>query len=522
MIPKRIQAKPSRWLFSLLLCSGLAVAQPTPWATPSAAAVDVMLNKANEAIVKGDWASAAGFHRWYHEHGTTFAPSHGGVRLSFALVAWRALAEKYPPALADLRDARDRAASKVRAGGHGLHRPMSDLTAIDEVLGDPRVTVDTFTWLRDRRPADAREFASLALPALLAADQAAMALPYIDPDEVLRSAQSTMNTFTQARFAPPNQSAEDRLRTAHGIVDGNAAPSVAALANGGERERAEALVAGLRAMLGPDAALPATVEALGGKAPRFGRFGAAPPLATPPVWTPPEQPDLDALRDQARADKAAGRFAQAAAYHRWYHANALNIRPSHRGVRLSFALSDWRALAEVYPPALQDLREARDHAAAQVRAGGPATRQATRDLVALEYTLADPSASAAIALWLQAHRPADLPAFVSEALPALVAAGNAALAIQHFDAKQMLAAIDETFKRLSVPSSSDRTPAEALRSAQSFADREAASAVAAMVQTGQAERARAFLAQLKALIGADAKLHACNDALRGFAPPFRR
>ena len=255
-----------------------------------------LFDKANEAIVKGDWASAAGFYRWYHEHSRAYV-GHGGVRLSFALAYWRVVAEKYPPALADLRDARDRAASKVRAGGHGLHGPMSDLTAIDGVLGDPRVTVDTFAWLRDRRPADAREFASLALPALLAADQAALALPYIDPDEVLRSAQSTMNTFTQARFAPPNQSAEDRLRTAHGIVDGNAAPSVAALVKGGERERAEALVAGLRAMLGPDAALPATVEALGGKAPPFGRFGAAPPLATPPVWTPPEQPDLDALVD---------------------------------------------------------------------------------------------------------------------------------------------------------------------------------------------------------------------------------
>lgn len=481
-----------------------------------------MFDKANEALMKGDWASAAGFHRWYHDHSRGY-PGQGGVRLSFALAYWRVVAVKYPPALADLRDARDRAATKVRAGGYGLHGAMSDLTAIDGVLGDPRVTADTFAWLHERRPADARALAQLALPALLAADQAALALPYIDPDEVLRDTRSSLDTWTQARYAPPNQSAEDRLRRAQGLIDGNAAPSVAALVKGGERERAQALVAELRKLLGPDAALTATVAALEGTAPPFGLFGGdAPLLETPPVWTPPDQPDLRALRQQARADMAAGRYAQAAAYHRWYHAHALRIDPALSGVRLSFALSDWRALAEVYPSAMLDLRAARDEAAARVRAGGPDTRQAVRDLVALEETLGDPSATASTALWLQTHRPTDLPGFASTALPNLVAAGNAALAIQHFDAKRALSRIEENFKSISVAYRSDRTPEDARRSAQSFADRDAAPAVAAMVQTGQAERARAFIAEVRAVIGADAKLHSCNDALRGFAPPFGR
>lgn len=39
----------------------------------------------------------------------------------------------------------------------------------------------------------------------------------------------------------------------------------------------------------------------------------------------------------------------------WFHDNVLKHRPSMAGVRLSFALSDWKKLGEVYPPALDSL-----------------------------------------------------------------------------------------------------------------------------------------------------------------------
>jgi len=44
----------------------------------------------------------------------------------------------------------------------------------------------------------------------------------------------------------------------------------------------------------------------------------------------------------------------------WYHENALAIDSSYRGVRLSFALSNWMKLAEQYPPALSAFKDIRD------------------------------------------------------------------------------------------------------------------------------------------------------------------
>ncbi len=518
-----ITAKPtrSRWLLALLFCSGIAMAQSTPWIVPSATEVDALYQQAQEATAKGEWERAAGLLKRYHEMSRAPGP-HGGVRLSYALAYWRQVGEKYPPALGDLRDARDRAASRVRAGGYGSRSAMNELASLNAHLNDAGATADTFAWLLERRPADARAFAPLALPALVAANRVAMALPFIDTDELLRDAKRSVETDLDPRFGLPGWTEQDRIRFAQESMDRRAAPTVAALVKGGAFDRAQALATSVSALLGPDAALPATAAALKGQAPKFGDLGDLPAPTFEPVWTPPAQPDLDALERQARADLAAGRYARAAAYHRWYFAKVLDIAPSYSGVRRSFALSSWRALGELYPAALQDMRDARDDAAAQVRAGGPEQRQAVRDLVALEEHLADPSGSAATALWLQIHRPADLPAFVSEALPALVAASNASLVMQHFDAQQTLAAIQRTFKVLSENDRSDRSADELRRSAQAFTDGQAAPAVAAMVQMGQAERARAFVAQVRELIGADAKLPACDDALRGFAPPFSR
>ena len=44
----------------------------------------------------------------------------------------------------------------------------------------------------------------------------------------------------------------------------------------------------------------------------------------------------------------------------WFHDNALDIQKSMSGVRLSFALSDWKKLGTQYPPALTALKQIRD------------------------------------------------------------------------------------------------------------------------------------------------------------------
>lgn len=64
--------------------------------------------------------------------------------------------------------------------------------------------------------------------------------------------------------------------------------------------------------------------------------------------------------DAAHLGTLEGKYAEALAEYIWFHHNALAERPSLYGVRLSFALSHWKELAEVYPPALAAIREVRD------------------------------------------------------------------------------------------------------------------------------------------------------------------
>jgi hypothetical protein len=57
----------------------------------------------------------------------------------------------------------------------------------------------------------------------------------------------------------------------------------------------------------------------------------------------------------ARYAAAEGRHEFALAEYVWFHDHALEETPSLYGVRLSFALRDWKELAEVYPPAREAL-----------------------------------------------------------------------------------------------------------------------------------------------------------------------
>lgn len=80
--------------------------------------------------------------------------------------------------------------------------------------------------------------------------------------------------------------------------------------------------------------------------------------------------------DQAKkALDDAERFAQQGEYekalerHVWFHENALKIKPSYYGVRLSFALSYWVELGKKYPKAMETLKSIRDQKTSRLIAG---------------------------------------------------------------------------------------------------------------------------------------------------------
>lgn len=242
-------------------------------------------------------------------------------------------------------------------------------------------------------------------------------------------------------------------------------------------------------------------------------------------WTPPAQPDVDQILKQARElSRPGGDPEQAAAMHRWYHQHALAHAPSHGGVRLSFALSDWHALALRYPPALADMQAARDRAAERLRAGGPNPREAMSDLAALDQQLADPRVSAELMAWLDANRPADARSFAPLAMAAVVASGQHALALRYLDQNALVRNSERQLRGMT--DSAERLPEtqrpEFRQGVVSYLDRQAAPAVAALAQAGRAQDAQQLLDRLQGVLGQDAQLHLCRDGLRGFAPPFRR
>lgn len=76
-------------------------------------------------------------------------------------------------------------------------------------------------------------------------------------------------------------------------------------------------------------------------------------------WTPPENPDPQEILREAKEDKKQRRYDIALAKYVWFHHHALEYRESLSGVRLSYALSDWHDLADVYQPAMVELEQVR-------------------------------------------------------------------------------------------------------------------------------------------------------------------
>ena len=68
-----------------------------------------------------------------------------------------------------------------------------------------------------------------------------------------------------------------------------------------------------------------------------------------------ETTDMQAYLNQTRERVREGRYQEALERMLWFHHNALTYMPSMAGVRLSFALADWKRLADEYKPALDSM-----------------------------------------------------------------------------------------------------------------------------------------------------------------------
>jgi hypothetical protein len=144
-------------------------------------------------------------------------------------------------------------------------------------------------------------------------------------------------------------------------------------------------------------------------------------------WSPPDPPDPGAIFDELRQDTKAGRYADALAKHLWFHENALQYEPGLYGVRLSYAISEWRDLGQHYPPALDDLKAAREKAEAACRTD-PDVRERFHDFVSINGVLGEEDVTVGLFMWLDANRPEVAQEVHDVARPALIRAGKHELA----------------------------------------------------------------------------------------------
>ena len=87
-----------------------------------------------------------------------------------------------------------------------------------------------------------------------------------------------------------------------------------------------------------------------------------------PTLAPDEKPDFQKILNSAKSLTDEGSYEEALQRYLWYFDHSRNDA-SQRGVRLSFALSDWIELGRRYPKAKQALVEIRDADARQFSAG---------------------------------------------------------------------------------------------------------------------------------------------------------
>ncbi len=156
--------------------------------------------------------------------------------------------------------------------------------------------------------------------------------------------------------------------------------------------------------------------------------------ATHAAWTPPANPNPQAILNEAQADMIAGNYEQALAKHVWFYRNALKFDRALYGVRLSFALSYWKQLATVYPPAKTKLVAFRDEAANKVTSGEN-LRESFHDFESINSVLGDEKKTAELFTSLDKKNPKAATQVFNVARPALIRAGDIKLCSKYVDAK---------------------------------------------------------------------------------------
>jgi hypothetical protein len=139
------------------------------------------LNDAQSFALQGRYEEALQKHLWFHENALKYAPAMTGVRLSFALMYWIQLGEKYPKARQALVSIRDRDTQEC-TGGKGSFALFMDVAGINRALKEEPKTVELFKTLHAKNPELAQKCYHVAEPYLVAQHEYRICSAYIaDP-----------------------------------------------------------------------------------------------------------------------------------------------------------------------------------------------------------------------------------------------------------------------------------------------------------------------------------------------------
>lgn len=147
--------------------------------------------------------------------------------------------------------------------------------------------------------------------------------------------------------------------------------------------------------------------------------------------------DPDKVFDEALQAHRDGKYEEALRKHIWFHQYALDFQPSLYGVRLSYALSDWRCLATKYPDALAALEYFAEKAEDEIKDGGD-VYSIFHDFESINKVLGNEERTIALFEWLDRNDEGVAERVSNLARPALIDAEKYILIGKYLDSEREL------------------------------------------------------------------------------------
>ncbi|MBV8037864.1 hypothetical protein [Roseateles sp.] len=240
----------------------LAASTAQAWEPAQDMAAQQVLRDARQDASAGRLAEAAEKHLWFHQHVLEREPSMEGVRLSFAMHDWVALARRYPPAMAQLIAVRDSTVTRIDAGGMAGKQALNEVISINNYMHAPESTRDAFNRLLQRDPVVAERSTPDVLPALIELNDIELASKHLRVDEELNRVERFYGHIKALKSSLPADQVEDMKRWQQRHVDIQLARVAYVLCKDRREADAERVVARGRALLDPDASVHHMTEAL--------------------------------------------------------------------------------------------------------------------------------------------------------------------------------------------------------------------------------------------------------------------